>query len=289
MKLKHINCTQSCFLPKQNIIKFRRQPKGGQKNVKTKVYGCQAANVIKNEKEICGMSEFLDSLKWNQQGLVTVIVQHVDTGEVLMQAYADRNAISETLQTKLGSFYSRSRGGRWVKGETSGNFLNVMNVYMDCDKDSVIYLAHPVGPACHTGARSCWFQQVHLDNDHLLSFGSQQTGEEFMPRSTLLQLEKTIQDRRSAMQNQEGKPSWTAKLLSKPDLLCSKIREEAGELCETFEKDEGQERCASEMADVLYHSMVLLNKQGVKIEEVLTILRERFGTSGIDEKARRLQ
>eukprot|EP01025_Chloroclados_australasicus_P031552 TRINITY_DN31865_c0_g1_i5.p2 TRINITY_DN31865_c0_g1~~TRINITY_DN31865_c0_g1_i5.p2 ORF type:complete len:114 (+),score=19.19 TRINITY_DN31865_c0_g1_i5:153-494(+) len=111
-----------------------------------------------------------------------------------------------------------------------------------------------------------------------------------MPRSTLLQLEHIIQERREAMENPENegqKPSWTAKLLTKPDLLCSKIREEAGELCETLEKEEGPERCASEMADVLYHSMVLLNKQGVKIEDVLRILRGRFGVSGIDEKAGR--
>ena len=83
------------------------------------------------------------------------------------------------------------------------------------------------------------------------------------------------------------KPSWTRKLLDNPELLCKKIREEAGELCETLENDEGKERAASEMADVLYHSMVLLNLQGVGMEDVLAKLRGRFGTSGVEEKANR--
>lgn len=83
------------------------------------------------------------------------------------------------------------------------------------------------------------------------------------------------------------KPSWTAKLLNNPTLLCEKIREEAGELCETWEKDEGKERAASEMADLLYHSMVLLNVQGVPFADVSAELRRRFGTSGIEEKAAR--
>jgi phosphoribosyl-ATP pyrophosphohydrolase/phosphoribosyl-AMP cyclohydrolase len=83
------------------------------------------------------------------------------------------------------------------------------------------------------------------------------------------------------------KPSWTKRLLENPELLCSKVREEAGELCESWEKEEGAERAASEMADVLYHSMVLLNLQGVAVEDVMAVLRNRFGTSGVEEKASR--
>eukprot|EP01025_Chloroclados_australasicus_P031548 TRINITY_DN31865_c0_g1_i1.p1 TRINITY_DN31865_c0_g1~~TRINITY_DN31865_c0_g1_i1.p1 ORF type:complete len:293 (+),score=23.60 TRINITY_DN31865_c0_g1_i1:13-891(+) len=277
-----------CLQPIQQhvVVKPRTHNQTTLKCIATQQQTTQAA--VKSENQLIGMSEFLDKLKWNDQGLATVIVQHVDTGEVLMQAYADRNAICETLQTKLGTFYSRSRGGRWVKGETSSHFLNVINVFMDCDRDSVIYVVDPVGPSCHTGARTCWFKQVDVVNEEVFTVEGQDG--EIMPRSTLLQLEHIIQERREAMENPENegqKPSWTAKLLTKPDLLCSKIREEAGELCETLEKEEGPERCASEMADVLYHSMVLLNKQGVKIEDVLRILRGRFGVSGIDEKAGR--
>jgi len=85
----------------------------------------------------------------------------------------------------------------------------------------------------------------------------------------------------------EEKPSWTSKLLKNPELLCKKIREEAGELCQTLEAGEGRERAASEAADLLYHAMVLLNVQGVGADEVLRVLRKRFGTSGVDEKAAR--
>lgn len=85
----------------------------------------------------------------------------------------------------------------------------------------------------------------------------------------------------------EGKPSWTAKLLADPELLCKKVREEAGELCETVEGSEGRERTVSEAADLLYHSLVLLRHEGVALEEVARELRQRFGVSGVDEKASR--
>ncbi|GAX74720.1 hypothetical protein CEUSTIGMA_g2167.t1, partial [Chlamydomonas eustigma] len=108
------------------------------------------------------MSKFLDSLKYNPDGLVVVISQHIDTGEVLMQAFADRAALSETMQTGLATFFSRSRKGRWCKGETSGHFINVHGLYVDCDKDAIIYLSDPIGPSCHTGSRTCWFTEAAL-------------------------------------------------------------------------------------------------------------------------------
>ncbi|KAG2500698.1 hypothetical protein HYH03_001464 [Edaphochlamys debaryana] len=240
------------------------------------------------------MTEFLDKLKWDKNNLVAVIVQHVDTGEVLMQAFADRAALNETMQTGLATFYSRSRGGRWCKGETSGHFIQVLKVFTDCDRDSLIYLSDPIGPACHTGARTCWFKEVelsapaagaepavHTEGDH--------THGEHVPRTTLLALEATIAARREALkQPSDGsKPSWTARLLSNPELLCKKVREEAGELCQTLEASEGRERAASEMADLLYHAMVLCNLQGVSMEEVLRVLRQRERQSGLEEKAAR--
>ncbi|KAG2438933.1 hypothetical protein HYH02_010727 [Chlamydomonas schloesseri] len=243
------------------------------------------------------MSSFLDSLKWDKNNLVAVIVQHIDTGEVMMQAFADRAAISETLQTGLATFYSRSRGGRWCKGETSGHFINVFNVFTDCDRDSIIYLSDPIGPACHTGARTCWFKEVELGKQAaegqqeaaVSHAGAHDDAGEHVPRTTLLALERTISQRREAMKlpSDGSKPSWTARLLGNPELLCKKIREEAGELCQTLEANEGRERAASEMADLLYHSMVLCNLQGVEMEDVLRVLRKRFTQSGIEEKAAR--
>jgi len=213
--------------------------------------------------------------------------QHVDTGEVMMQAFCDRAAVSETLQTGLATFYSRSRKGRWCKGETSGNFIKVLSLHVDCDKDSIVMLSDPVGPACHTGARTCWFQEAGISGDGGVVAAGEHSHATHTPRTTLLQLEATIAERRRQAEDAETKPSWTAKLINDPALCCKKIREEAGELCETWEKGEGPERAASEMADLLYHSMVLLNVHGVPVEDVLRELRGRFGVSGIDEKASR--
>jgi phosphoribosyl-ATP pyrophosphohydrolase/phosphoribosyl-AMP cyclohydrolase len=237
------------------------------------------------ESDIDNMSAFLDSLKWDSKGLAVAIAQHIDTGEVLMQAFVDRAAVNETLQTGYATFYSRSRNGRWCKGETSGHYINVKDVYLDCDKDSIIYLSEPIGPACHTNAATCYFSKVSLGENGVSVSGSHESRVD-APMTTLYALERTIEQRRLEGLKQE-KPSWTVKLLNNPELLCKKVREEAGELCQTWEEDEGKERAASEAADLFYHAMVLLNVQGVTLEDVSAELRKRFGTSGIEEKASR--
>jgi phosphoribosyl-AMP cyclohydrolase / phosphoribosyl-ATP pyrophosphohydrolase len=254
----------------------------------------QTAITILPETEIPGMTAFLDSIKWDNNGLAVAIAQHIDTGEVLMQAFADRTAVSETMQTKLATFYSRSRKGRWCKGETSGNFIKVVDMHLDCDRDSLIYLSEPIGPACHTNADTCYFTQLAIGSDSGVSEAGDHHSRDASPMNTFYALERTIEQRRAAAaaagvgeQKPGEKPSWTARLLSDNTLLCKKVREEAGELCETLENDEGKERAASEAADLFYHAMVLLNAQGVKMEEVAAVLRGRFGVSGIEEKAAR--
>ena len=257
---------------------------------------------VRPESAIDGMTSFLDSLKYDAQGLCVAIAQDIDTGEVLMQAFADRNAICETLQTGLGTFYSRSRKGRWCKGETSGHFLTVKSVYMDCDNDSIIYLCEPIGPACHTNAPTCYFQQINLvegvDGSVSVRVAGEHTSTANAPMTTLYGLQRTIAQRKAEMGMAEGeggeggeggpaKPSWTAKLLGNPALCCKKVREEAGELCQAHEEKEGKERAASEAADLLYHAMVLMNIEGVTLEDVNRELRRREGTSGILEKASR--
>ncbi|CAG9460077.1 unnamed protein product [Pedinophyceae sp. YPF-701] len=236
------------------------------------------------------MTAFLDSLKYDANGLVAAIVQDVDTGDLLMQGFANRDAICETMQTKLATFWSRSRQERWCKGETSNNYLVVHGVHYDCDRDSLVYLSEPMGPACHTNARTCWFSEAGVDAaaSRVVDVGAHDS-DAHVPRSTLYALEHTIKQRRAAMAHAAPgeKPSWTARLLADPELLCKKVREEAGELCETLEKDEGRERAASEAADLLYHAMVLLELQGVGMADVMAVLRSRFGVSGIEEKASR--
>lgn len=230
------------------------------------------------------LQAFLDTLKFDQNGLLVASAQHVDTGSILMQAFANREAVGDTLRRGMATFYSRSRQALWTKGETSNNFIKVVSVYIDCDNDSIIYLGEPVGPSCHTGAYTCFYTRV--DGERGVSQGGDGQGAE-AALTTLFQLEAIIDARGKEEVAEGAKPSWTRKLLDKPELLCSKVREEADELARTWEDKEGKEAAASEMADVLYHCMVLLNKQGVPLTDVCKVLRGRFDMSGIEEKAAR--
>ncbi|KAK6940283.1 Phosphoribosyl-AMP cyclohydrolase domain [Dillenia turbinata] len=209
----------------------------------------------------------LDSVKWDEKGLAVAIAQNVDTGAILMQGFANKDALATTISSRKATFYSRSRSALWTKGETSMNFINVYDIFLDCDRDSIIYLGKPDGPTCHTGSDTCYFSSVFDLLKH--------------PQSTISQRKAEL------LEPQNGKPSWTKRLLLDDKLLCSKIREEADELCRTLEENEDKARTASEMADVLYHSMVLLALRGVQIEEVLQVLRQRFFKSGIEEKESR--
>ncbi|XP_047055778.1 histidine biosynthesis bifunctional protein hisIE, chloroplastic-like [Lolium rigidum] len=224
----------------------------------------------------------LDSVKWDAKGLAVAIAQNVDTGAILMQGFANREALAATISTRKATFYSRSRSSLWTKGETSMNFINVHDIFLDCDRDSIIYLGTPDGPTCHTGAETCYYSSVY---DALQGSKSNQ---ERQVSTTLYSLEDTISKRKKEIVTEGGgKPSWTKKLLLDNQLLCSKIREEAGELIQTLLENEDKSRTASEMGDLLYHAMVLLSVKDVKMEEVLEVLRKRFSQSGVEEKASR--
>ncbi|KAG9139787.1 hypothetical protein Leryth_023275 [Lithospermum erythrorhizon] len=148
--------------------------------------------------------------------------------------------------------YSRSRSSLWTKGETSNNFINVFDIFVDCDRDSVLYVGKPDGPTCHTGEETCYYT-----SSERIKHAS----------STLYNLESTIEKRKEEVISPSDKPSWTKCLLSSKELLCAKIREEADELCRTLEENEDKSRIVSEMADLQYHTMVLLCKKGVKFED----------------------
>lgn len=239
----------------------------------------------KSDKEIYLKSKvetLLQSVKWDDKGLAVGIAQNIDTGAILMQGFVNSDALATTISSQKATFYSRSRSALWTKGETSKNFINVHDIYLDCDRDSIIYLGKPDGPACHTGSETCYYTSVPdlLEN-------KQVDGNKFA-LTTLYSLETIISQRKAELAlPQTGKPSWTQRLLLDHDLLCSKIREEADELCRTLEDNEDQARTAAEMGDVLYHAMVLMAVKGVKIEEVLEVLRKRFFQSGIEEKRSR--
>ncbi|XP_073013785.1 histidine biosynthesis bifunctional protein hisIE, chloroplastic [Typha latifolia] len=221
----------------------------------------------------------LDSVKWDDKGLAVAIAQNVDTGAILMQGFANWEALATTISSRKATFYSRSRSTLWTKGETSMNFINVHDIFLDCDRDSIIYLGKPDGPTCHTGAETCYYSSVY---DQL---EGPKPSQDRLVTTTLYSLEATISQRKEEIvEKKNGKPSWTKRLLLDKELLCSKVREEAGELVQTLLENEDQSRTASEMADLLYHAMVLLKTKEVKMEEVLEILRNRFSQSGIQEK-----
>ncbi|KAM7259938.1 hypothetical protein ACFE04_015679 [Oxalis oulophora] len=255
---------------------------GGHSNInEKKKKNCLVVFAKKSETE-SKVETLLDSIKWDDKGLAVAIAQNVDTGAILMQGFANREALSTTILSRKATFYSRSRSSLWTKGETSNNFINVFDIFLDCDRDSIIYLGKPDGPTCHTGAETCYYTPV----SDLLK--EQKVGGDELALTTLYSLESTIAQRKAeSAAPLNGKPSWTKRLLLDDKLLCSKIREEADELCRTLEESEEKSRTASEMADVLYHAMVLLARRDVKTEEVLEVLRQRFFKSGIEEKQSR--
>ncbi len=216
----------------------------------------------------------LNALKFDDQGLVAVIAQDAETGEVRMMAYANELAIRRTLETGVAHFYSRSRRELWMKGESSGNTLEVRSIWVDCDGDTLIYMVDPAGPSCHTGADTCFFRRLRAEGDPI-------EGESAAP--TLLRLERTLQARKAS----NAGTSYTKSLLDAgPTKIDAKLREEAGELGQAL-IEEPVERVASEAGDLVYHLLVGLVLRDVSLRALCAELSRRFGQSGHDEKKSR--
>ena len=216
----------------------------------------------------------MDGLKFDEKGLVPALVQDRLTGEVRMCAYMNREALARTLSTGRATFFSRSRGALWEKGETSGHTLHVRELYADCDGDTLLLLADPVGPSCHTGQPSCFFRHVEAGA----------VANEAVPAQAFLgKLEAEIATRKTAT----AEKSYTKSLLDAGPLrIGAKLREEADELARAI-LEESDERVASEAADVVYHLFVALASRGVSFRTVLAAIASRAGTSGHAEKAAR--
>jgi phosphoribosyl-ATP pyrophosphohydrolase/phosphoribosyl-AMP cyclohydrolase len=205
----------------------------------------------------------LDELKYGPDGLVPVVAQDARTGDVLMVAWASRDALERTLATGEGHYWSRSRQCLWRKGETSGHTQQVTEVRLDCDRDTVLYRVRQEGPACHTGARTCFVTRVERD-------GTLRTGPDGGGH-LLERLRRTIEAR--AAERPEG--SYTVSLLDKgPAKASQKVGEEAVEVV-VAANAESPERLASESADLLYHLLVLLESKGVALDAVWDELERR--------------
>jgi phosphoribosyl-AMP cyclohydrolase / phosphoribosyl-ATP pyrophosphohydrolase len=197
----------------------------------------------------------LDDLQFDEQGLIPCIVQDWRTGEVLTLAYMNEESLGLTLRTGETHFFSRSRQELWHKGATSGHTQAVRSLRYDCDGDALLALVEPVGPACHTGERTC-FHRGRL--------------EPAAPHEALPALERTIADRDAA--RPEG--SYTVKLLSDPDLAGSKVQEEAEEVTRAA-REESDDRVAEEAADLIYHLSVLMRSRGLTLADAEQVLDGR--------------
>lgn len=200
----------------------------------------------------------LDQLDFTKgAGLVSVVAQDATTGDVLMVAFADREALDATIRTGEMHYHSRTRG-LWHKGGTSGNVQRLVSLTADCDSDAVLARVIPAGPACHTGATTCF------------------TKPGIAPPSSdaFAELDATIDARAVATSLPAERPSYTRKLLDDRNLRLKKIGEEAAEFVLAC-ADDDPERATSEAADLLYHTMVALHALGIRLSDVREELSRR--------------
>lgn len=186
-------------------------------------------------------------------GLIPAVVQDAFSKQVLMLGYLNQEAIQKTLETGKVTFFSRTKQRLWTKGESSGNFLLVKDILLDCDGDTLLIKAEPVGPVCHTGADTC-FEESNQSNTAFID-----------------KLRATIKDRK----NNPSDTSYTASLFAKGiNKVAQKVGEEAVEIV-IEAKDDNKELFLGEAADLLYHYLVLLEAKGYELDEVMEVLMER--------------
>jgi len=195
----------------------------------------------------------IDTVDFDKNGgLVPAIVQDYRSQQVLMLGYLNRDALEKTLREERVTFYSRSKQRLWTKGESSGNFLELKGIKLDCDQDTLLLRVQPKGPTCHTGSDTC-FDETN-ESQHFLQY-----------------LQGVIEDRKA--NPKEG--SYTTRLFEKGiNKVAQKVGEEAVELV-IEAKDDNRELFLNEAADLMYHYLVLLTAKGYVLEDVLQVLRER--------------
>jgi phosphoribosyl-ATP pyrophosphohydrolase/phosphoribosyl-AMP cyclohydrolase len=207
------------------------------------------------------------NIQFNASGLVPAVAQDAESGEVLMVAHMDREALRRTLESGQAWFYSRSRDELWHKGETSGNYLNIVEVRPDCDGDVILLRVNPTGPACHTGNETCFYQDFDRDEWSANDLDEANAG----IGAVLTELADTVARRKTDMPD----GSYTADLFRQgPERIAQKVIEEAGETALAAAAG-AKVRTTSEAADLLYHLVVLLEETGVSFDDIASELVER--------------
>ena len=235
-----------------------------------------------NERFLTVMNEpeaqhaaLLAAVRWNADGLVPVIAQDARNGQVLMLAWMNAEALLTTLHEGMGTYWSRSRQALWRKGETSGHIQHLVDLRLDCDGDTILMRVIQEGPACHTGAQTCFF---------LGQPGKNGWQHQAPPPGNILDgLQATLHHRRAADPGQ----SYVAQLLhGGQDRILKKVGEEATEFVIAC-KNHASKQIVAEAADLLFHLMVALEERELHIDDVLGELARREGVSGLEEKAAR--
>jgi phosphoribosyl-ATP pyrophosphohydrolase/phosphoribosyl-AMP cyclohydrolase len=210
----------------------------------------------------------LDGLRFDERGLMPAVVQDAVTGQVLMLAYMNRLALEKTLETGLAHYWSRSRAALWQKGETSGHFQRVRDIRYDCDADALLLLVEQVGVACHTGSRSCFFRRLSEDLP---------AAEAPVAETLLHTIYEVILERRGRAPQE----SYVASLMARgQDQVVKKVVEEAAEVA-LASKNGRPEEILYEVADLWFHSLVVLGWHHLPPQGVLQELRRRFGKTGL--------
>ncbi len=190
----------------------------------------------------------------NNDGLVPAIIQDAFTKNILMLGYMNEEAYNQTVKTKEVTFYSRSKKRLWKKGEESGNILQLHDINIDCDQDTLLIMANPVGPTCHKGTDTCWGKS----NEQSYGF--------------LSELEDVIEDRKN---NSENEKSYVASLFRNGiNKVAQKVGEEAVEVV-IEAKDDNEELFLNESADLLFHYLILLQAKGYKLNDIVNVLKLR--------------
>ena len=214
-------------------------------------------NLLEEDKREIDL-EFIETLKFDEKGLIPAVVQDVETKEVLMLAYMNKESIKKTLNERKATYFSRSRNELWTKGETSGNTQDVKGFYYDCDKDTILLKVKQKGEACHTGHYSCFFNEILQNN-------------EVTQRELINRLYDLIKDRKTNPKS----GSYTNYLFDKGlDKILKKVGEESAEVI-IAAKNESKDEIVYEISDLVYHTLVLMVNAEVEVEDIINELKGR--------------